>query len=389
METVTYNLRDESGNSDNYYKKIVLFSDEVVDYVETFTGDIINNYKLYLQNSTDQLFRSRGEYGVELLTLGMTWRRYLGASQVAPKTMLRLLSWLYKLRRSKPGLKNSIDKIRGFLGGTYLAPAIGAGPVDNSPSYENFERLILWLEATGEFKDEVKRLTAWKNYFAKTEKTSADSIILSAVLLVEWFEEKATEELGEYTSGLDSFLALKHKSYRFREDEIFTGKEPVKYYMNMVGSEIMNRGFKPGFKNVSKHVLLVPGCMRFDEGKCKADMNGQDISCCGCNEDCRINELTKLGKKENFAVFIVPHSSSFAKWLERWQSEADTGLIAVACLLNLVPGGYEMRELNLNSQCVLLDYCGCKKHWHDEGIVTDLNTKRILELINKTANKIP
>jgi hypothetical protein len=58
-------------------------------------------------------------------------------------------------------------------------------------------------------------------------------------------------------------------------------------------------------------------------------------------------------------------------------------LVAVACLLNLVPGGYEMRELGLNAQCVLLDYCGCIKHWHPEGFPTDLNIDRLLNLCSK------
>ncbi len=44
------------------------------------------------------------------------------------------------------------------------------------------------------------------------------------------------------------------------------------------------------------------------------------------------------------------------------------GPAAVACLLNLVQGGYEMRELNIPAQCVLLTFCGYQKHWDKDGM---------------------
>ena len=150
----------------------------------------------------------------------------------------------------------------------------------------------------------------------------------------------------------------------------------------MVGAEIMNRGFKPKFDKIKKTCFACTGLYVFT-GKISVrhEINGTDITCVGCSDDCRVNELVEAWEKRiNFDVYIVPHSSSFTKWLERWQNNNNTGLIAVACLLNLVPGGYEMRELGLNAQCVLLDYCGCKNHWHEEGICTDLNESKVLEL---------
>jgi hypothetical protein len=30
---------------------------------------------------------------------------------------------------------------------------------------------------------------------------------------------------------------------------------------------------------------------------------------------------------------------------------------------------------------VLLDFCGCKKHWDKDGIETEINEERLLELI--------
>ena len=81
------------------------------------------------------------------------------------------------------------------------------------------------------------------------------------------------------------------------------------------------------------------------------------------------------------AVYLVPHSTGFSRWLERWQSTPEYGVVAVACLLNILPGGYEMRARGIASQCVPLDYPGCQRHWHSQGIPTCLNENRLVQIV--------
>ena len=69
--------------------------------------------------------------------------------------------------------------------------------------------------------------------------------------------------------------------------------------------------------------------------------------------------------------------------LRRWSRSPEYGVVAVACLLNIAPGGYEMRELEIPSQCVLLDWCGCSKHWHPQGVPTDLNDRRLVTIVGR------
>jgi uncharacterized protein len=40
-----------------------------------------------------------------------------------------------------------------------------------------------------------------------------------------------------------------------------------------------------------------------------------------------------------------------------------------------------MKRLNIASQCVFLDYCGCKKHWDNDGTPTTLNLQQLLDII--------
>ena len=157
--TITYDLRNRSGNSDKYYEKIKLFADEILCHFENENGDIISAYKNYLQNNTDEFFRSRGEYIVEFLTLGMTWKRYLGAAQANSKLLLYLLKGLYRLRRANSTVKPYVDILRGWITGYAIAPVIGVESQRNFFTIENFNRLILWLASFGWiFKDEAKRL---------------------------------------------------------------------------------------------------------------------------------------------------------------------------------------------------------------------------------------
>ncbi|WP_406542058.1 DUF116 domain-containing protein [Clostridium ljungdahlii] len=62
------------------------------------------------------------------------------------------------------------------------------------------------------------------------------------------------------------------------------------------------------------------------------------------------------------------------------------GVVGVACVLNLIEGGLKARSLNLVPQCVILDYCGCKNHWDNNGIQTDINCKKLFEILQVDEN---
>jgi hypothetical protein len=91
---------------------------------------------------------------------------------------------------------------------------------------------------------------------------------------------------------------------------------------------------------------------------------------------------TVADKINETAGSILHGYSSFIteKLNEKYRSREE---YAIACALNIIVGGYEMRALNIPSQCVMLDYCGCRKHWHDTGIATDFNVERLLKVVSE------
>jgi hypothetical protein len=107
------------------------------------------------------------------------------------------------------------------------------------------------------------------------------------------------------------------------------------------------------------------------------------MSCAACDPNCAVNRITQRMCKLGAKVYLVPHSTGYSRWLDRWEREPGIGVIAVACLLNILPGGYEMRSRRIPSQCLPLDYPGCKKHWDHEGHPTAINEDRLVQIIAK------
>lgn len=149
----------------------------------------------------------------------------------------------------------------------------------------------------------------------------------------------------------------------------------------MVGAELMNRAFRKEFYKSDSRVVLVPGCMRGRSNEeCEAVKVKGGLYCSNCLPGCKVNQLRKLGKKYRdkryFDVYIIPHASDLSFWSPK-PGEQKRGVIASACVTTLVEGGWELKRYNVPAQCVLLDYSGCKKHWHPEGFPTILNIREL------------
>lgn len=82
--------------------------------------------------------------------------------------------------------------------------------------------------------------------------------------------------------------------------------------------------------------------------------------------------------RHRFEVRIITHSSAaFA------EGELDgLSIVGIGCVSTLLSGGWKARSLGLPAQCVLLDYCGCKAHWHPTGIATAINLRQLQRVLH-------
>lgn len=96
MKTITYNLKNESNNSDNYYDCIKVFTEKVI---KKTIHPSITAFEAYTNKTGTQQISSRRELIVEALTLGVLWKAY-GDTVICLKPVFRkALAAISKNRR--------------------------------------------------------------------------------------------------------------------------------------------------------------------------------------------------------------------------------------------------------------------------------------------------
>ena len=381
----TYSLNNGQKRSDQYYEDISTFADEVLDEIENKAGPLLDSFLLFLEETRREDIRFRSEYGFELLTLGIFWRVYAGYSVGGSGISQGVLVWLVKQRKKVRLLKPSIDFLRGVLAAIFLRTSNSKNGRTPFPTLENLNSLLDWLEAAGDFKEEVKRLRAWRDFLSTQKADKAACNLGTAISLAGWFEERSMNILGEYTPQVNQFIEKSLPRYRWREDRIFVGRQRVEYHLYMVGAEVFNRTMRERFLDTKRKLVIVPPCMsaKFDGG-CEATPTPMGDLCAACTPSCRVHQVTQLGKKHGFDVLFMRGDLSVysGKKAKKISIENALGVIGVCCPLTNVAGHWETRDLNVPAQVVLLDYCGCPWHWDlNKGISTDINFNQLLRQV--------
>ena len=421
LDNITYNLNVE--NHLDYYKKIEEFTEVVLSKSTTFIEEIILDYKEFLTKNPvknvyiDSFFE---EYILELLYFGVLWKLYIKNALNLDPFYQKILAKLSNLRNKKELIDSSykiqIDEIRGILATKFLfnnndksnntnnnkdnntnnVNNKDSNEIDISESIENNEislinlkidLLLKYLEATGDYKESLKHLNIWKEFFLNKDENTLKSYFKSIMSFVSFFEDYAKKELHIYTSNVESFKESYLEYHLNNEDIILCGRSELEYHINLFGAETMNKIFQKSFKDRKKRVLLLPTCMRIPKiHKCNAVNDKLGLRCIACNNNCNIGEITKnLNDNHNheynncddeIPVYIVSHSSSILSNLTN-DDKTNVSIIGVACINNLIEGGWKISSYGIPPQCVILDYVGCKKHWTPKDIQTTINFNKL------------
>ena len=373
MEKITYFLCESNESSTEFYKKNLNFSKKVLNKLEGNFSNDINDYMNYINKNNMEQLRSKSEYLLEILMIGVFWKEHVNKAISLSKIPRNILIKLSTLRE-KESIKKIVDINRGLLEYLFLNRRSNDKV---KISLENYKKLVNYLKACGDYKEEAKRLEVWISYFFSLNKNKVEKILTSYLEFAKYFEDISQEVLGIYTKNVNLFLKNIDKKYKYREDFLFCSRKEVEYHLNMVGAQIMNEAYRKEFLKTKEKRLLLPSCMRIkDEKNCKAIKTEEGYICNSCSKNCNVNKYDKLGKKYNFQVYIIPHESSIS--VKNKIKDGHIGIIGVACVLNLISGGLKAKNLGFVPQCVFLDYCGCKDHWYDKGIITDINMSYLL-----------
>jgi hypothetical protein len=385
VEVITYSLRNGKKKSDGYYLEVAAFTDEVVEEMDVRAGALVDEYMEFLRQTGDEELRPKAEYAFEVLTLGTLWRLYIVTAMQLKKTPQRWLAWLAYLRRTYPSIKPAVDILRGIMAALILFPT-NHHQVESPPlTIPNLDQLIDWLDAAGDFREEVKRLRRWREFLASQSPAEAAEILDTITKLAAWFEERSLELLGHYTPNIERFLEDALPRYKWREDRVLVSRKRVEYHLNMVGTEILNRGIRKKFLNTSRKLVLLPPCMTAKPAEeCKATSTPYGEKCAACTPGCRVHQATKLGEKYGFEVLMLPPELSvFSSKKEKPGLNGTVGIVGASCPLTNVTGGWQTRDMGVPAQGILLDYVGCPWHWDlDNGIPTDINFNQLLRILD-------
>lgn len=381
METITYSIKQSNNNSEEYYKEIRVFTDEVLIHSENSLRPIVMEYIEYLRKYKLEEIREIEEYILELISFGILWRSYANKALKVKNAPFIILARMSEWRKKHQKIKPLIDYARGFLFTLCLLPKVDDKKAA-IPKLEQIDHVCKWFEATGEFREQALRFIRWRAFWGNENSENLYKTFYIIEEFTNWFERRSREVLGKYTEDVESFLKSSGNFYRWREDRISCTRTRLEYHLNMVGAELMNRAFRNEYKNTVAKVVLVPGCMRGRlPDECEAKSVKEGLICEGCLPGCHVNQLREMGKKQGFGVYIIPHASDLSLWGPKKDRPA-RGVVASACITTLVEGGWELKRYDVPAQCVLLDYCGCKKHWHRNGITTELNIRELKRIIS-------
>ncbi len=380
MEVITYTLKPGQTNSETYYRDVREFTNKVIGEAGRSITPVVYDFIDYLKTYNLGELRKPEEYLLELLSFGILWREYAAKAlkvKHAPFiTMARMAEWRKKHRRMKP----LIDFSRGILLTLFLFPETDDERPE-IPALDQIDHVCKWFEATGEFREQALLFIRWRAYWGTKSESELFRIFYLIEEFTNWFREASIKFLGKYTENVEEFLEKSGNKYRWREDRVSCTRSRLEYHLNMVGAELLNDAFRSEFEKGEKKVVLVPGCMRGrPEDECEAVRVKEGLICSDCLPGCRVNRLRREGKRrtgsEAFDVYIIPHASDLSLWSPK-PGEPVRSIIASACVTTLVEGGWELKRYNVPAQCVLLDYCGCRKHWSDKGMSTSFNMNEL------------
>lgn len=378
-----YSLEQQEANSNEYYADVYRFTNRVRERAQRYVSSWLDELKYYVKIRTIEPLLTDNEYLLNFLMLGVFWNNYYHKAMHLNLVTKSLLVHLSKAR-SHPYMKVPADKLRSVLQTLCLEKE-----KQNDKLYTHYEvsKLLDWMLATDDFKEEAEQLKVWVKTLQLLSTKQYRGVIKAASRFASWFFKEGDMYLGKYTMGVDEFCRRNQRKYRWREDQIFCLRAKNEYYLNMIGAELLNEAYRKAFCETKERLLLLPGCMRIKpEDQCHAVNTRKGKRCMHCTKECNINRYATLEKRLGMKVYILSHQSDrFSK--DKAYSDS-IGIIGVACVLNLISGGLKARRMGLVPQCVLLDYCGCKKHWNQTGIMTDLNKERLIYTADVTIQEL-
>lgn len=375
MNCTTYSLKLDQENSDDYYNIVRDVSIKIKEKILFGGNDYLNDFMQFIVSENIELLRSKEEYGLELLLIGVMLEEYIDNVRCFKVMTKGIFVGLNKLRDRHENYKKKIDTIRGKLATKIL---MRRKHTYKDIIIDDFDLLIKWMESSGDFKEEIIRLKNWDLFFKEKGKYYSADMFIYCKILATQFYNISKDVLGLYTKDVNKYLDNYEKDHTNKDDIVYCGKGEIQYFFNMISAEIINNIYRNEFLKSKEKIVLLPSCMREVNTLCLSDKTYTGYKCSHCCSSCNINKLSTMGERYGLSVFIMTDECENFKFESEYNS---TGAIVISCVLNLFSKNLKFIRLGLSPQCSILDYCGCTNHWCREDIMTNINLEELKNII--------
>lgn len=386
-----YSLKNNRHSSDAYYEAISAFTSRWLAAAEMTLARPVRDFQSFLDRECQQP-RTFAEVAFEVLALGVLLREHgeqaLNMAPAPAWILARLVEAQDRL--PLPAVEKPVKAMRGLIRGlAQPEERTGASP-DTLPSPTAaalVEKLVDWLLAEG-LTAQAERMADWRAYLSQMDDQLAQAILARSLLLAEEFEPESQSALDDFTAQAAAFSSSMEACSRWRYDGGLVARRPVEYHLGMLGTEILTRAYRERFQAMPRKIVIMPDCLCARSRRvsstgaleCQAQRTDLGLKCQGCTPACKVNQITRLGERRGFEAYILPDDYR-GVGLGACRKLEGVGVVGVSCALTNWDAGWQVNAAGVPAQGVLLDYAGCKSHWDEEGIPTDVNVKKLLEMV--------
>ncbi|MBD3346614.1 MAG: DUF116 domain-containing protein [Chitinivibrionales bacterium] len=243
---------------------------------------------------------------------------------------------------------------------------------------------ISLLQLMGEFDEEARRIERFAKFFAARSDTEIRHYLDAMTRFARWFRRRGQELLGDITGHVEEFRMHAALGDEYRDDAALRNRHEVEYHLNLLAAIILNCAWHDRYTAEKKKLLVLPDCMRPDNGKtCHALKTGLGLVCMGCTKECAVNQAQCCAARFDIPTVVVEHQSAvFAEEHVQTNRKEGYAVIGVACALSLQAGGWKAQDAGIPAQCLPLNCPGCTRHWTEgEHQATEINLGLLMELM--------
>lgn len=117
---ITYSLLNYQDDAVSFYTDLSMFTDTVLHDLDAETEGFVRDVCNFINENRIETPRSRNEYVVEFLMIGLYWNNYSGNALKTGNLSKKLLKILYEQSKKFPAYKAEIEKLRGYLAYLFL-----------------------------------------------------------------------------------------------------------------------------------------------------------------------------------------------------------------------------------------------------------------------------